>query len=399
MASIEPRTRVNSQGKTVTRYLVRWRGPDGSEHAPGFDRLRDAKIFKANVEADLVRGEYIDPEAGKITFKAYALRWLEAQTFEPLTAEQVKDRLTLHVFPVLGHRELRQIKPSTIQTWIRGLGPVLAETYKGMIFTNVSTVFNAAVDDELIKKNPCKAPSVSRPRGKYPKIIPWSCERVHAVRSELPERYRIVATLGAGLGLRQGEIFGLSPADVDFLRGKVEVRRQVKLFRNNRQVFALPKGGKTRTVPLPDSVRDDLAAYLAMFGARSVTLPWREPSGEPVTAELVVTNRESKAMNRNYFNPYIWHKALAAAEVEVTRANGCHALRHFYASTLLDAGETIKALSEYLGHADPGFTLRTYTHLMPSSHDRTRNAIDAVLRVKDVYTDGVEAPKSLVKGP
>jgi integrase len=53
--------------------------------------------------------------------------------------------------------------------------------------------------------------------------------------------------------------------------------------------------------------------------------------------------------------------------------------RHFYASTLLDAGESIKNLSEYLGHADAGFTLRTYTHLMKSSEDRTRRAIDAVL--------------------
>jgi hypothetical protein len=34
-----------------------------------------------------------------------------------------------------------------------------------------------------------------------------------------------------------------------------------------------------------------------------------------------------------------------------------HALRHFYASVLLDAGESIKALSEYLGHSDPGLTV------------------------------------------
>ena len=53
-----------------------------------------------------------------------------------------------------------------------------------------------------------------------------------------------------------------------------------------------------------------------------------------------------------------------------------HALRHAYASVLLDARESIKALSEYLGHSDPGFTLRTYTHLLPSSETRTRKAID-----------------------
>ena len=46
---------------------------------------------------------------------------------------------------------------------------------------------------------------------------------------------------------------------------------------------------------------------------------------------------------------------------------------------MIDAGETIKALGEYLGHSDPGFTVRTYTHLMPASQDRTRQAIDAAL--------------------
>ena len=56
-----------------------------------------------------------------------------------------------------------------------------------------------------------------------------------------------------------------------------------------------------------------------------------------------------------------------------------YALRHFVASALLDGGESIKALSEYLGHTDPGFTLRTYTHLMASSTERTKKAVDAVL--------------------
>lgn len=56
---------------------------------------------------------------------------------------------------------------------------------------------------------------------------------------------------------------------------------------------------------------------------------------------------------------------------------------------LLDAGESIKALSEYLGHSDPGFTLRTYTHLPPSSETRARKATD------DVFT---EAPAAEAQG-
>jgi integrase len=53
-----------------------------------------------------------------------------------------------------------------------------------------------------------------------------------------------------------------------------------------------------------------------------------------------------------------------------------HALRHHYASVLLDGGVSIRAVSEYLGHHDPGFTLRTYAHLMPESEDRACDAID-----------------------
>jgi integrase len=66
-----------------------------------------------------------------------------------------------------------------------------------------------------------------------------------------------------------------------------------------------------------------------------------------------------------------------------------HALRHFYASTLLPGGVAIKEVAEYLGHTDPGFTLRTYTHLVPSSHARARQAVDAVLRAAVDTSDGL----------
>ena len=57
-----------------------------------------------------------------------------------------------------------------------------------------------------------------------------------------------------------------------------------------------------------------------------------------------------------------------------------HAPRHFYASVLLDAGESIKALAEYLGHSDPGLTLKVYAHHMPSSRKRARRALGQALR-------------------
>ncbi|MDX2524161.1 integrase [Streptomyces europaeiscabiei] len=68
-----------------------------------------------------------------------------------------------------------------------------------------------------------------------------------------------------------------------------------------------------------------------------------------------------------------------------------HALRHFHASVLLDAGENVKALSAYLGHIDPGFTLRVYTHLMPSSDARARKAVDSLY---DGTVTGPDGPQT-----
>lgn len=211
-----------------------------------------------------------------------------------------------------------------------------------------------------------------------------------AVRAALPEEYRALVSVAAGLGLRQGEAFGLAVEDVDFLGGVVHVVRQVKLLQRHRPVFAPPKGGKERDVPLPESVAFALAAHLKHHPATKVTLPWKTLDGPPVTASLIFTGSMGLALDRNRFNDRVWRPALRAVDVETGRDSGMHALRHFYASVLLDAGESIKALSEYLGHHDPGFTLRTYTHLMPLSETRTRAAVDRVFEDDGPSGDGPE---------
>jgi integrase len=127
-------------------------------------------------------------------------------------------------------------------------------------------------------------------------------------------------------------------------------------------------------------VRAAVLAHLADHPAPAVTLPWDRPDGELRSVSLLLTTRESGPVNRNYFNAKIWKPALLAAGIPTTRDNGCHALRHYYASVLLDGGESIKTVSERLGHADPAFTLRTYTHLLPSSESRTRDIIEAAFR-------------------
>ncbi|MGH3313496.1 MAG: tyrosine-type recombinase/integrase [Streptomyces sp.] len=391
-------TRVKTDRHGVgLRYRARYVAPDGTEKSQSFPdkQKRRAEAWLANTEADMTRGDYVDPRAGKVTFRQYVADWVKTQTTDPTTRASVEMRLRLHAVPYLGSRTMAAIQPSHLRLWMRQLEDAgLSPAYRRGIFAHVSTVFTAAMEDRVIRENPCRARSVKAPRLDPRKVKPWTFERVAAVRAQLHDRYREMIEVAAGCGLRQGEIFGLAVEDVDFLPGTMHVVRQVKLVAN-QPVFAPPKGGKERDVPLPESVASALAEHITRYSPTEITLPWKNLDGPPVSATLIFYSAEGLPLNRNRFNTRVWRPTLRALEVSAGRENGMHALRHFYASALLDAGESIKALSEYLGHHDPGYTLRTYTHLMPSSEARTRAAVDGLFGPGGVMHGGPETARRL----
>jgi integrase len=347
------------------KWRVRYRDPAGSEHSKHFDRKIDAERFRATIQADVLRGSYVDPDAGKVLFSAFSKKWLASQTLDVSTVQAMEVRLRVHLEPAFGDHELRAIRPSTVQLWLAELQKQLAPTYVRVLLANLSGILHAAVDDGLIVRNPCNAKSVRAPKIPQLRVRPWTHEQVQAVVAALPARYAALAVVEAGCGLRQGEAFGLRVGDVDFLRHTLHVRQQVKLLADNKPIVTPPKGGKSREVPLPESVGLALAEHIRNF-----------PRGKD---GLIFTTRERKPLNRNYINAHVWKSALRAAGVEPTRINGMHALRHYYASALLESGVSIRAVSEYLGHADPGFTLRIYAHLMPTSDEKARHAMDLAL--------------------
>ncbi|WP_425833589.1 tyrosine-type recombinase/integrase [Streptomyces fractus] len=381
------------------RYRARYVGPDGSEKAKSFPdkQKRLADTWLTNIEADMARGQYIDPRAARTTFREYAERWLGALTTDLTSRAAVEGRLRLHALPYLGTRPIGSFQPEHIREWNRQLEDVVASaSYRRLIFDAVSSVLNAAVDDRLLASNPCRARSVKAPRPAPTRVHPWTAGQVFDVRAGLPERYQAMTDVGAGCGLRQGEIFGLAVDNIGDL-GWLYVRQQVKKVRG-KLVFAPPKRGKLRDVPLDPEVSAALTEHMKRFPPVEVTLPWLTPTGPKVTHQLIFTSHVDGALWSNDFNDRVWKPALASAGIipvpekgqryASAREHGMHALRHFFASVLLDAGENIKALSLYLGHSDPGFTLRVYTHLMPSSETRTRKAISAMYRAAGHAHDG-----------
>jgi len=373
------------------RYRVRYEKPDGMQTSASFGKKGDAERFRIRVEADLLAGTYADPEAGRTTLRTYAAGWLAAQSFDAVTRETVESRLRVHVLPQLGDHRLAELaaRPSLIQAWLSGLK--LAPSTSGRVLTHLNTIMSAAVADGVIARNPCRSPSIRAPRVTRRQVVPWAPQQSAAVRAALPERLRAVVDAGTGLGLRQSELFALAVEETDFLRRMVSVRQQIKIIRGG-MYYAAPKGAKERAVPLAWQTGALLAAHLAGFPAVAVTLPWHEPGtrrhGKPHTSHLLFTTG-GRALHRNGFNVDIWRPAVKAAGLPADRVNGCHMMRHVFASTLISRGVDVRTVAAYLGHSDGGaLVLRTYSHLMPDAEDRARKALEAALAA-----EGPTAPR------
>ncbi|KUL34915.1 hypothetical protein ADL22_29275 [Streptomyces sp. NRRL F-4489] len=106
---------------------------------------------------------------------------------------------------------------------------------------------------------------------------------------------------------------------------------------------------------------------------------------------------QGNRINYSKWNKQSWRPALAAAGIlkkigekvrthggrtrrypvyELSRSDMFHVLRHTYASTQLEAGESIVSVSEWLGHSSPQITLKHYAHFMPGAGKRGLAAMD-----------------------
>jgi integrase len=339
-------------------YQARWREyPGGPQKTRSFARKVDAQQFLATVEADLVRGVYIDPTAGTVTLADYARQWQSVQTHRPLTEVNVEGILRLHVLPGLGHLRLADIRPSHLLAWRKDRATVLAASSLLVAWRVLCQILRSAVADRLIVSSP--AQGIRSPSAPKSTATPLTVEEVAAVADAAGERYRALVVAAAGTGLREGELLGLTVPNVDFLRREVHVRQQLVLVPGSEPVLAPPKTeASVRTVPLPAVVSSELAELLARF--------------EPGPDQLIFTNDRGLPVRRNRLSDQ-WRSWSSAAGVVGRRF---HDLRHTYASMLIAEGASVKLVQELMGHASASTTLDTYGHLFPDSAEQARAAVE-----------------------
>lgn len=346
----------------------------GESRSQTFERKVDAEKFLVSIEHRKLTGEYVDPSAGKFTFRAYAERWRTAQVqHRPSTATTVESHLRNHAYPTFGDRGIGSIRPSKLQAWVKDRSAVLAPATVETDYRYVVSIMRAAVDDRVITRSPClriKLPEIAREQ-----VVPLEAAHVDALADTIDRRYRALVILAAGTGMRQGECLGLTVDRVDFLRRTIRVDRQLVLESGKPVRFRPPKtSSSVRTIPMPDVVKYELAAHLAAYPAG--------PEGHIFTTGRVLPVRRTALHEA-------WQAAVAAAakddELNMPTRVRFHDPRHFYASLLI-RGESVKVVQARLGHSSASETLDRYSHLWPDSEDLTRVAVDSVLGTSRVHT-------------
>ncbi|PSJ29579.1 site-specific integrase [Streptosporangium nondiastaticum] len=360
-----------------------------------FELESDAKTWLSTSQTDVSRGTFADPRDGLITLSEYITTvWLEGKGGTEKSSRNVRHQLN-HIHNFVGHLSLIHIDAAVVRKFIVQLDKVakLANTYAHSICSTLRNILDVAVDDKRIAQNPARSKSVVFPSKKIKeKREAWAAAVVRRVLAAISPRHRLSVVLGTGCGLRQGEVFGLAEEDFDFEQHVIHVRRQVQMI-NNKIFYKLPKGEKTRVVPMAPSVEAEARDHMAKFPPVAVELPWGESTApETQTHRLVMTTVNGAANNFNTWNLRTWKPALVKAGVipappsgarrgtfKMPRKFGFHVTRHTYASTVLQGGEDIVTLSHWLGHETPTITFEHYAHFMPQSGKKGADAVDRMM--------------------
>lgn len=354
MASIKKR----DNGKWRARY----RDDSGREHAKHFDRKADAQAWLDDETAGLVRGDWIDPRTGKVTFSEWFDDWSARQVWADGTLEAARQAAGSVPF---GSLPMRQILRSNVETWVKNMATSLAPSTVRMRYNYVHMAFRAAVRDKVIREAPTDGVALPKvARAEVTMAIP-TAEQVASARDACPDPSFVgFIAVCAYAGLRLGEAAGLQVGDVDFLRREIRVRRQVQGQTRATSKVVAPKAGSARTVYIADELVELLSVHVRDVGA------WGDEGWMFGVGDL---------LNRNSAG-HLWRQTREKVGME---AYTLHDLRHFFASGLIAAGCDVVTVQHALGHSQPTITLNTYSHLWPKAEDRTRAAAASLWRSAD----------------
>ena len=364
--------RKRSNGNYEVRYTE---GFDLSgkqiQRSKTFKTEREANEFRIKTLNQINEGTYVSPNQMPLG------EWLDfylkhhTSNLKPLTQKSYEDRIRLHITPIIGNVKLCKLTPFIVQDFIDGLS-LKTDTHKALSPKTVKCVHGVlhkalakAVSLGYLPKNP--ADHCTMRKVIAPDITPLTdSQTVEFLKAIQDNKYEKVYQIGLFMGLRQGEILGLTWDCINWEKNTVNVKQQLirarqckhKTYEDNEPRYKLTrvKNDKGRYICVADEIMDIFRTRLEEQNKQRKIAGdlWDEPF-----PNLVFENEFGKnlahATIRKHFKKIV-------AEIGLPEER-FHNMRHNYTVAALESGDDVNTVQENLGHATPNFTLKVYDHV------------------------------------
>jgi len=341
------------------------------------------------IEKDLDDG--IIASDSNITVEELIARYLETKVkLADTTLENYKNMLKRTIKgSKFGKLKVSSVRKSDVKLYYKYLheecdfavGTI--QLYQNLIYPS----FQMAVDDDIIRKNPCMGCMKDYPRGslgsnKEALTIAEQGEVLRFARnSVIYEKYYVLLAFLLSTGLRISEAIGITWDDIHLDEGYVDVNHQIiyrKINGVSKHRVHLPKNGCSRIVPL----QADMILLLKKYkNATYLTSRMSEFEVEGLQ-NFVFLNKELRPYTPNTLTR-MFHELVEAQNREMDGEDdtvllpqfSAHVLRHTYCTRMAENGCDIKVLQEIMGHKNIKITMQVYNH---SSEERALKEVQRI---------------------
>lgn len=278
-----------------------------------------------------------------------------------------------HIKPFFESKKLKlcDVTPRMIQRYVdqkEDEGNAPNSIVKHLVILN--GVFKEALKLGEVRSNPCVGVTVSKTENEFhgSAYEAKTAQQLLSVISGDPIEAPVY--LGLYLGLRRSEVAGLRWSDIDFERNLVHVRNTVVRFKTlseqektktkaSKRDLYLPNGLKQYLIRLKKTVNENRLFLGPGYHGGDHVCQW--PDGRPYDPGYI--SRRFKIVLEKYDFPLIRF----------------HDLRHTAGSLLVNDGQSVKQVQEFLGHEKASTTLDIYTHLSIENKKDTATKLDKIL--------------------
>lgn len=346
------------------RWQASYLGTDGlRRNAPRtFSTKADGHAWLTVRQSELLRGDWIDPDLGRITVDRFATRWIAEHQLSPRTRDLYEGLNRLHIRPFLGPAPLSSLTTEGVRTWraeLLATGRSDGTVVKA--YRLLRAVLNTAVDDGRLNRNPCRIRGADTSHA--PERPVATVAQVFALADAVGPQYRAFVLTAALTSLRWGELVALRRRDVDLVEGMAFVQRSL-LERKGRLEVALPKNNSVRVVTLPGVLIVELRRHFDRVSDN--------PDAPLFTGERGATPRRG-----NWRANVGWREAVLAAGLPA--GFHFHDLRHTGNHLVAQSGASTRELMQRMGHSTMRAAL-IYQHATEARSRDLADRLDALVR-------------------